>query len=116
VWGELSDHQGIGYSLTRVRRPDGSDVWRMYSGSSGSVRYNLRPGEQVVRYGGRIHPSRSADPSHFFDEDMGRMAGDAETLNRLWLRMGYQGRMPHIRVIYGPNRVDTTRYFPNEGR
>lgn len=44
------------------------------------------------------------------------MAGDAEILKRLWLRMGYQGGIPHSRVIYGPTRADATRYFANEGR
>jgi RHS repeat-associated protein len=117
MW-ELSDHHGIEYGLVRVRRADGTEVWRMYSGSSGGVTYRLPEGagERIVRYGGHTHPSRSPVASYGFDEDLGRMAGDVETLNRLWERMGYQGRLPHSRVIYGPNRPDTTKYFPNEGR
>lgn len=115
MW-ELSDHHGIEYSLAQVRRADGTEVWRMYSGSSGRVTYNVQPGERIVRYGGHTHPSGSPDPSYFFHEGTGQMAGDVETLNRLWERMGYEGRMPHSRVIYGPNRIDTTRYFPNQGR
>jgi hypothetical protein len=115
MW-ELSDYHGIEYGLVRVRRADGTEVWRMYSGSSGKVTYTVREGEMIVRYGGHTHPSGSADPSYFFNKDIGRMVGDVETLNRLWERMGYQGRLPHSRVIYGPNRIDTTKYFPNEGR
>ncbi len=116
MW-ELSDHHGIEYSLARVRRADGTEVWRMYSGSSSAVEYKgLNAGDRIIRFGGHTHPSGSPDPSYFRLEGTNRMVGDVETLNKLWERMGYEGRLPHSRVIYGPNRVDTTKYFPNQGR
>ena len=116
MW-ELSDFHGIEYGLAKVLRTDGTEVWRLYSGSSGSVAYTIRPGERILRFGGHTHPSGNPIPSFpQWSERYQRMIGDVETLNQLWQRMGYSGRLPHSRVIYGPNRFDTTRYFPDMGR
>jgi len=115
MW-ELSDHHGVEYGLVRIRRADKSEVWRMYSGKSGEVSYVLPrgSGEQIVRYGGHTHPSGYHLPSYEFDKDLQRMVGDVESLNNLWERNGFQGRMPSSNVIFGPNIEHRTRYKPVE--
>jgi len=115
MW-ELSDHHGIEYGLVRILREDGTEVWRLYSGQHDRVVYRLQRGERITRYGGHTHPSGNYRPSYFYDEDMGRMAGDVESLNRLWESMDFVGKLPHSRVIYGPGARDFTQYFPNVGR
>lgn len=112
LW-ELSNHHGIEYGLTKELLGDGTKVWRVYSGGSGSVTYN--PIGKIVKLGGHTHPSRNPIPSYYYDKARKGYFGDIVNLNRLFYR-NLDGPVPHSRIIWGSEFTQTSRYYPSIGR
>jgi hypothetical protein len=109
---------GVEFSLTREVAADGKKVYRLYSGTRGSVtvpnmRYHPTNPGPVLRRVGHTHPSGHRFPSF---PSPARAGSDIGNINNDFLNLLLQdpyARVPHSRVIYGPGLEDSTVYFPD---